>query len=98
MRADNLNVRIDVNDLPGIEMRLETEHENDWINIFSHDEKKDIHWCQFNEEGDLTPTRNIRIDSELAIKIWAQVEKIGVRKLIQNEVKMRNKFNEDFEQ
>lgn len=80
--------------LAGIELRLDTEHDNDWMPVFVN--REDHTYSQFNEAYDLTDNRPIRIHSDLALKIWEMVELSDVMSVKRAEIKAEMNFEEDF--
>lgn len=77
----------------GIEMKLETEYKDDWIQLFY--EKDGNVYSQFNEEGDLDATRHIRIRSDFALAIWEMVEKKNVMDVKRAEIAAQLKMTEN---
>lgn len=93
---DNKFYTIDRKLLTGIELRLDTEYNEDWIPVFVNEDTYTM--SQFNEEYDLTDDRNIRITADLALKIWEMVELKNVMDVKRAEVKAKLKFEEEYRQ
>lgn len=85
---------IDRHILEGIEMRLDTEFNEDWIQVFVNTD--DHTYSQFNETTDLTNDRAIRITSDLALKIWEMVENKDIMSVKREEIKARMIFSEQY--
>ena len=90
---------ISYKDLMEIDMLLETDYEDDWINIFVKDHLSDFDYVysQFNEEHDLTPDRRIRISPDFAFKIWKMVEETELKEVMRNHIKANENFNKQYE-
>ena len=86
---------ISYKDLMEIDMLLETDYEDDWINIFVKDCSSGVDYVrpQFNEEDDLTPDRRIRISPEFAFKIWKMVEETDLKEIVRNHIKANENLN-----
>lgn len=82
--------------LSGIELRLDTEYNEDWMPIFI--EKDNYTVSQFNEDCDLVDSRDIRITADLALKIWEMVELKNVMDVKRAEVKAQLEFNIEYDQ
>ena len=76
----------------GIEIKLETEYSDDWIQLFT--ERDGNVYSQFNEEGDLDAKRHIRIHSDFALAIWEMVEKKNVMDVKRAEIAAQLKMTE----
>jgi len=85
---------INCEDLMEIDILLDTDYENDWINIFIKGVSYDTEflWLQFNEEHDLTSDRRIRISPEFAFKIWKMVEETDPREVMKNHIKATENY------
>lgn len=93
---DNKFYTIDRKLLTGIELRLDTEYNEDWIPVFVNEDAYTM--SQFNEKYDLTDDRDIRITADLALKIWEMVELKNVMDVKRAEVKAKLKFEEEYRQ
>lgn len=82
--------------LSGIELRLDTEYNEDWMPIFI--EKDNYTVSQFNEDCDLVDSRDIRITADLALKIWEMVELKNVMDVKRAEVKAELEFEREYNQ
>jgi len=82
--------------LGGIELRLDTEYNNDWMPVFVNKDGYTI--SQFNEEYDLTDSRDIRITADFALKIWEMVELKNVMDVKRAEVKAELEFEREYNQ
>lgn len=82
--------------LSGIELRLDTEYNEDWMPIFI--EKDNYTVSQFNEDCDLVDSRDIRITADLALKIWEMVELKNVMDVKRAEVKAELDFEREYNQ
>ena len=85
---------ISYKDLMEIDMLLDSDYEDDWINIFVKDHSSGVDYVksQFNEEYDLTPDRKIRISPEFAFKIWKMVEETDPKEVTKNHIKATENF------
>ena len=85
---------IDYEDLMGIDLLLESDYEDDWINIFVKGASSDVDFVrlQFNEENDLTSDTKIRISPEFAFKIWKMVEETDLKEVTKNYIKANENF------
>lgn len=81
-------------DLEDIEILLDTEQDNDWIQLFAHNDSKGYTYCQFNEEMDLVDSRRIRISSDLAFKIWSMVESSDIKEVKRKEIECSKNIDE----
>lgn len=90
---------INCEDLMEIDILLDTDYENDWINIFIKGVSYDTEflWSQFNEEHDLTSDRRIRISPDFALKIWKMVEETEPREVMRNHIKADENFNKQYD-
>lgn len=90
---------ISYKDLLEIDMLLDSDYEDDWVNIFvdSSLPGTDYIWLQFDEEQDLTSDRRIRISPEFALKIWQMVEETEPREVMRNHIKANENFNKQYD-
>lgn len=90
---------ISYRDLMEIDMLLDSDYDDDWINIFVKDYSSDVDYVrsQFNDEYDLTPDRRIRISPDLAFKIWKMVEETGPKEILKNHIKANENFNKQYD-
>lgn len=90
---------ISYKDLLEIDMLLDSDYEDDWVNIFvdSSLPGNGYVWLQFDEEQDLTSDRRIRISPEFALKIWQMVEETEPREVMRNHIKANENFNKQYD-
>ena len=81
-------------DLEDIEILLDTEQDNDWIQLFARNDSKGYTYCQFDEEMDLIDSRRIRISSDLAFKIWSMVESSDIKEVKRKEIECSKNIDE----
>lgn len=81
-------------DLEDIEILLDTEQDNDWIQLFASNDSKGYTYCQFDEEMDLVDSRRIRISSDLAFKIWSMVESSDIKEVKRKEIECNKNIDE----
>lgn len=81
-------------DLEDIEILLDTEQDNDWIQLFASNDSKGYTYCQFDEEMDLIDSRRIRISSDLAFKIWSMVESSDIKEVKRKEIECSKNIDE----